>query len=101
GKKFLDIPKYPVITRDISFLISEDISVKRLLAAIEEKGTPLLNQVKIVDYYQGSQIPAGFKSLTVSCVYRLSSRTLTEEEIVPVHNDICSLLKVGFGIKLR
>jgi len=101
GKKFLDIPKYPAITRDISFVINEDIPVKGLLLAIEARGTPLLDQVKIVDYYQGKQIPAGFKGLTISCVYRLDSRTLTEEEISPVHNDICSLLEERFGIKLR
>ncbi|MHB8155296.1 MAG: phenylalanine--tRNA ligase subunit beta [Candidatus Omnitrophota bacterium] len=101
GKKFLDIPKYPAITRDISFVINEDIPVKGLLLAIEGRGTPLLDQVKIVDYYQGKQIPAGFKGLTISCVYRLDSRTLTEEEISPVHNDICSLLEERFGIKLR
>ncbi|MFH0917937.1 MAG: phenylalanine--tRNA ligase subunit beta [Candidatus Omnitrophota bacterium] len=101
GKKFLDIPKYPAITRDISFLINENISVKELLVAIETKGAPLLAQVKIVDYYQGKQIPVGFWGLTISCLYRENSRTLTEEEIVPVHNDICSLLEERFGIKLR
>ncbi|MCX5669379.1 MAG: phenylalanine--tRNA ligase subunit beta, partial [Candidatus Omnitrophica bacterium] len=101
GKKFLDIPKYPAITRDISFVINEDIPVKGLLLAIEARGTPLLDQVKIVDYYQGKQIPVGFKGLTISCIYRLDRRTLTEEEISPVHNDICSLLEERFGIKLR
>ena len=101
GKKFLDIPKYPEITRDISFAINEGVSVKELLMAIEVSGAPLLDQVKIVDYYQGKQIPAGFKGLTISCIYRLASRTLTEEEIAPVHNGICSLLTEQFGIKLR
>jgi len=101
GKKFLDIPKYPAITRDISFTINEDIPVQGLLVAIEAKGAPLLDQVKIVDYYQGKQIPVGFKGLTISCIYRLDSRTLTEEEIAPLHNDICSLLEERFGIKLR
>jgi phenylalanyl-tRNA synthetase beta chain len=100
-KKLLDIPKYPAIIRDISCLINEDIPVEGLLMAIEEKGAPLLDQVKIVDYYQGKQIPDGFKGLTISCIYRLDNRTLTEEEISPVHNDICSLLKERFGMKLR
>jgi phenylalanyl-tRNA synthetase beta chain len=101
GKKFLDIPKYPAIIRDISFLINENVPVKGLLMAIKEKGALLLDQVKIVDYYQGKQIPAGFKGLTISCIYRLDSRTLTEDEIAPVHNGICSLLGERFGIKLR
>lgn len=101
GKKFLDISRYPAITRDISFMIPEATLAKELLVAIEAKGSPLLDQVKIVDYYQGKQIPVGFKGLTISCVYRVDSRTLTEEEITPVHNDICSLLEERFGIKLR
>ncbi|MCX5698355.1 MAG: phenylalanine--tRNA ligase subunit beta [Candidatus Omnitrophica bacterium] len=101
GKKFLAIPKYPAITRDISLVINEDISVQEVLGAIEAKGAPLLVQAKIVDYYQGPQIPAGFKGLTISCIYRMDSRTLTEEEIAPARNDICSLLKERFGIELR
>ena len=100
-KKFLAIPKYPSITRDISFVVNEDVPVKELLAAIETKCAPLLNQVKIVDYYQGKQIPAGLRGLTISCVYRLDSRTLTEEEIAPLHNGACSLLEERFGVKLR
>ncbi len=101
GKKFSGIPKYPAITRDISFMIKDDISVKGLLAAIEAKGLPLLRSAKVVDYYQGKQIPAGCKGLTVSCVYRANDRTLTEEELAPLHNSICSLLEERFGIKLR
>jgi phenylalanyl-tRNA synthetase beta subunit len=75
--------------------------VQELLVAIEAKGLPLLKQAKIADYYQGKQIPAGSKGLTISCLYRLDSRTLTEAEIVPVHNSICSLLEERFGVQLR
>ncbi len=100
-KRFSELPKYPGITRDISFVINENILVQELLRAIEGKGAPLLSQARIVDYYQGKQIPAGSRGLTVSCVYRLAERTLTEEEVAPVHNNICSLLKERFGLTLR
>jgi phenylalanyl-tRNA synthetase beta chain len=101
GKRFREIPKYPAIIRDISFVINEDFSVKELLEAIKASGQPLLNQAKIVDYYQGKQIPPGFRGLTVSCLYRQDNRTLTEEEVTPVHDGLCSLLTEKFGIKLR
>lgn len=101
GKKFSAVPRYPAITRDISFVVKDNISVKGLLAAIEAKGLPLLRSAKVVDYYRGKQIPAGFRGLTVSCVYRASGRTLTEEELAPLHNSICSLLVERFSIKLR
>jgi phenylalanyl-tRNA synthetase beta chain len=71
------------------------------LAMAKAKGAPLLVQAKIADYYQGKQIPVGFTGLTISCVYRADNRTLTEEEITPLHNDICAQLQERFGIKLR
>ena len=100
-KKFLDIPKYPAIIRDISFVINEHILLGQLLEGIKDKGAPLLAQVKIVDYYQGQQIPRGSQGLTITCIYRLESRTLTEEEIAPLHRGVCSWLVEQFGIKLR
>ncbi|MDD5560845.1 MAG: phenylalanine--tRNA ligase subunit beta [Candidatus Omnitrophica bacterium] len=101
GKKFSAIPRYPEITRDISFIVKDDISVKDLLAEIKSKGLPLLRKAEVVDYYQGKQIPEGYKGLTLSCVYRADDRTLTEGELNPVHNSICSLLEERFGVKLR
>jgi phenylalanyl-tRNA synthetase beta chain len=101
NKRFKGIPKYPAIMRDISFVINDNCSIKELLEAIKACGEPLLKQAEIVDYYQGKQIPSGFRGLTVSCLYRQDDRTLTEEEIAPVHSAICSLLTEKFGIKLR
>lgn len=101
GKKFSNIPKFPAITRDISFMIKNEVSVAALLSAIEAKGAPLLRQARVTDYYQGKQIPQGFKGLTVSCIYRLDERTLTEEEINPLHDQLCSLLKERFDVTLR
>lgn len=100
-KKFKSLAKYPAITRDLSLVIKDDLPIKELIALIKEKGAPLLRENKVVDYYQGKQIPFGFKGITVSCVYRADDRTLTEEEVSPVHNTICSLLEERFGIKLR
>ncbi|MDD5408826.1 MAG: phenylalanine--tRNA ligase subunit beta [Candidatus Omnitrophica bacterium] len=99
--KFSGLPKYPAITRDISFVVKGDISIKDLLTVITGKGLPLLRSAEVVDYYQGKQIPEGCKGLTVSCVYRADDRTLTEEEISLLHNSICSLLEERFSIKLR
>ena len=100
-KKFTSVPKYPAITRDISFVIKNNVSIKDLLAAVEAKGAALLSLTNIVDYYQGKQIPDGFRGLTISCIYRAADRTLTEEEVSPLHNSICVLLEEQFGIKIR
>ncbi len=100
-KKFLPLPKYPGIARDISLILKDDYALKDLLTAIEEKGKPLLSSVKIVDYYSGKQIPAGYRGMTLSCFYRSNERTLTDAEINPLQAMICELLQQKFGAKIR
>ena len=101
NKKFHLLPKYPGITRDISFVLKDYFSVKEILALLKEQGRPLLSEVKVTDYYKGKQIPPGYRGLTLSCLYASGERTLTEKEIQPIHDSLCALLNREFQIKLR
>jgi len=100
-KKYRPLPKYPGIIRDISFILKKGESVKSILSALKENGSPLLRSLKVVDYYKGKQIPEGYRGLTLECVYASADRTLTEEEVAPVHSIICALLKEQFGAQMR
>lgn len=100
-KKFLPPTKYPGITRDISLVLKEEIAIKGILKAIEEKAGPLLRSAKVADYYKGKQIPGGYRGLTISCLYRSDERTLTEEEINPLNAMVCGILTERFGAKIR
>ena len=98
---FSVLPKYPGIARDISFIIKESASIKEILRAMKEKGGLLLVEAKVGDYYKGKQIPAGFRGLTISCLYRSDERTLTEPEINPLHTAVSNVLTDLFGAKIR
>lgn len=100
-KRFSDLPLYPGISRDISVVIGEDIRIKDILLTIKEKTGDLLREAKVVDYYRGAQIPAGFRGLTISCLYRSDERTLTDAGINPLHSSICAALVDKFGAKIR
>jgi phenylalanyl-tRNA synthetase beta chain len=100
-KKFAPLPKYPGITRDISFILKEELSVKEILAALAQKGAPLLSDIRVSDYYKGKQIPAGYRGLTLSCLYSSNERTLTEKEIQPIHDLLCETLTLQLGAKMR
>ncbi len=101
NKRFIPLPKYPGILRDISFILREELSVKDILAMLKEKGQPLLRNVLVADYYKGKQIPAGYRGLTLSCLYASSERTLTEKEIQPLHDALCAGLSQKFAVKIR
>jgi phenylalanyl-tRNA synthetase beta chain len=101
NKKFAHLAVYPGISRDISLILKEEIPAADILSAIKEHGGLLLRQAKVVDYYKGKQIPAGFKGLTLSCLYRADERTLTEAEITPLHSRLCTFLKDRFSAQIR
>jgi len=100
-KKFILLPKFPGITRDISCILKEDVSVEGMLKYLKENSPKILQSLEISDYYKGKQIPAGFRGLTLSCLYRLNDRTLTEDEVQPLHNSICEILTGQFQAKIR
>ena len=87
--------------RDISFVIKKENSLEKVTALLKEKGLPLLKDLKVKDYYQGKQIPEGYRGLTVSCIYGSSERTLVEEEIGPLDSLIRETLINTFGAKIR
>jgi phenylalanyl-tRNA synthetase beta chain len=101
AKRFVRLPIYPAILRDISFILKEEIPTEEVLMSIKDKAGSLLRQVKVADYYKGRQISTGFKGLTISCTYRSDQRTLTETEINPMHADIINLLKEKFQAQIR
>jgi phenylalanyl-tRNA synthetase beta chain len=100
-KKFVSLPLYPAVCRDISFILKDNIPAASVIKVIKNKPIPQLVDVQIVDYYKGKQIPEGFKGLTVSCLYRSKERTLTSEEVQVSHRLISALLKQEFGAQIR
>jgi len=100
-RKFAPLPVYPGISRDISIILREGIVIDDILKAMKEKGSPLLREVKVVDYYKGKQIPSGYRGLTISCLYRSDERTLTEAEVNPINSLVSFVLADKFSAQIR
>jgi phenylalanyl-tRNA synthetase beta chain len=100
-KKLRALPVYPGIVRDTSIIVKEEVPAEEILGAIRAKAGDLLQEVRVADYYRGKHIPAGFKGLTISCLYRAPGRTLTEAEVNPIHSLVLSLLSEDFRAQIR
>ncbi len=100
-KRFQELPLYPGILRDISLVLKEDILAQQVLSQICQTAGQLLQEARITDYYKGKQIPAGLRSLTISCFYRSGERTLTDEEINPLHSRVLQELVDKFSVQIR
>ncbi len=92
---------YPASDRDIAFYVSTDVSVSDLQRVITQAGGKLLAGVSLFDEYRGDRVPVGQRSLAFRLVYRTADRTLTDEDIEPVHQKVREALAEKFRVDLR
>lgn len=92
---------YPASDRDIAFFVPLQFSVADLERTIRKAGGSLLESVELFDEYRGKNVPEGQRSLAFRLVYRASDRTLTDEDIEPVHQKVREALIEKFRVDLR
>lgn len=100
-RQYKPLAKYPAITRDLAIVLDREILVKDIEEKILENGEGLIEKVDLFDVYMGKQIPEDKKSIAFSVTYRSSERTLKDEEVTKVHNNIISKLEETFEANLR
>jgi phenylalanyl-tRNA synthetase beta chain len=100
-KVFKPLPKYPAMTRDIALLVDESTQVGQIEDVIMDTDHEILRDVKLFDIYRGIPIPPGKKSLAFTLTYRHDDRTLTDDEVVKVHNEVLKALETKLNAVLR
>lgn len=92
--------KYPSVNRDLALICSRDIVFANVLDSIKEV-SPIIQNVYVVDRYAGEKIDSSKVSIAISIIYNDTTKTLKEDEIVQVENNILTMLKTKFDIELR
>ena len=98
---YTPLPKYPSVTRDLSFVCQESVTVGQAEAVITAAGGKLLRNVKLFDIYRGANIGEGKKSLAFSLELRADDRTLTDTDSESVMSKVLDALQEKCGAILR
>ena len=93
--------KYPAIRRDISFLVSDEISAAKLIAAVASTAPKLIQKITIFDIYKGPGVEAGLKSVALGLILQETSRTLTDEDADSAKDAAVRKLEQEFAARLR
>lgn len=99
--KFSPYSTYPPSDRDLAFYAPTAVSVADLQRVMTKAGGKLLESVTLFDEYRGEHVPQGERSLAFRLVYRASDRTLTDQDIEPVHQKVRSALEKAYQVSLR
>lgn len=95
------ISRHPSVGRDLSFIVSEDVTAQEIEDAIRAKGTSLLASVAAFDVFRGEIIGANKKSVSFKLEFRHPERNLSDEDIAPIMSDITAWIAKTVGGALR
>jgi phenylalanyl-tRNA synthetase beta chain len=98
-RPYQSIPRFPSVSRDIALVIDEQVSYRTVENVIQS--FPLVTKVTLFDLYRGEQIAEGRKSFAMRIVYQSLSRTLTDEEVDRIQEQMLARLRQELGATLR
>ena len=98
---YIPLPKYPSVTRDLSLICDEAVTVAQTEDVISAAAGKLLRSVKLFDIYRGVGVPEGKKSMAFSLELRADDRTLTDTDSESVVTKVLSALKEKLDAILR
>jgi len=99
--KYKKISPFPVVRRDLAFVVDEGIFADEILELIWKNGGDCLRNVVIFDVYKGKNIGLGKKNLAFALYFNSNERTLTEEEVNNWIQQIVVAVETEKGAELR
>ena len=97
--RYQPIQRFPNVSRDIALVVDEEIPYKKVAKIVQS--FPLVTKVTLFDLYRGEQIPKGKKSFALRITYQSPERTLTDEEIDQIQQQMLDKLNLELGATLR
>ncbi|MDQ1637808.1 MAG: phenylalanyl-tRNA synthetase beta chain [Pyrinomonadaceae bacterium] len=99
--KYTPLPRYPSVVRDVTLLVGRNVAFTELVGAIESEEIDDYQRVKLVGTYEGQNIPAQKRSVTLRVEYRSDQRTLRDEEVEERHRRLLDSLLKKFSAVLH
>jgi phenylalanyl-tRNA synthetase beta chain len=98
---YMEIPRFPTVRRDLSLVISGNVSFEEIKMLILKEGGKLIQDVSVFDVYEGEQLKKGERSYAIKLLINDASRTLKDKQIDQLMKNVVDLLEAKLKIKVR
>lgn len=99
--KYKESSKYPEIKKDMAFIVDKKTTSKEIETEIKRAGGRLLTNIDVFDVYTGENVKNNEKSIAYSLTFSSTERTLTDEEVMEVFENIINKVETKLNAKLR
>lgn len=98
---FQQYSSYPRVIKDLSFIVSKNITFIELKKILSLNGTKFLSEINLLDEYRGASIPKDCTSLCLQLIFQSNEKTLENKEIERILNNLQSILTSEFNAIIR
>jgi len=91
--RYTPLARFPSVMRDVSLLADRRVTFAEMRDTILALNLKNCRSVSLVYVYEGERVPEGQRSVTLRIEYRADDRTLRDEEVDALHQQIVSTLE--------
>ncbi len=95
------LARYPSVMRDVTLLVDRQVTLQKLLGAIESENTPDCRGAHLVGTFEGTNIPESKRTITLRIEYRSDERTLRDDEVEERQRSLVDALLKKFEAQLH
>ena len=101
NKKYVEVPKFPAVERDIAIIVDENIEVGQIEKTIAKKAKKILEKAELFDIYRNEKLGENKKSVAYALTFRNKNKTLNDDEVNEVMENIIKELEKSLAAELR
>ncbi len=98
---FREPSAYPVMERDLAFIVSKEVKAEQISQETRKLKDPLLTDVHLFDIYEGKGMGKNERSLAYTFTFGSRERTLTDKEVDASVKKIVAQMKTSLDARLR
>ena len=98
---FDHIVSYPIVERDLNFVLEEKILIGDLVSTIKENGKDILISVEPSNIFRHKSLGDNNKSVTINLIFQSSTKTLEDKDVNLIIDEIIKVISNKYSAKLR
>lgn len=99
--RYAELPKFPAVTRDLALVLDKNIAYDKIAKTTQAQKIATLRNFELFDVFEGEKIGPGKKSLALSFTFQLYDRTLTDEAVEAMMQQLISAYRKELDAEVR
>ena len=99
--EFKELSKFPEVRRDLAVIVDQAVLVGDVLACARSAARNELQGLVVFDRYSGEGVGEGMQSIGLGLTWQHPLRTLNDEEVATLTNEVVAALQEQFNASLR